>query len=1028
MRASGTRRRVFALTGVLLALSPGAFALNPALDVSQYAHTTWKIRDGFPKDTVGAIAQTPDGYLWLGTQFGLFRFDGVANSAWMPPRDQRLPDDILRSLLAARDGTLWIGTFRGLASWKDGKLTQYAALAGLDVYALLEDRNGTVWAGSLLPTEKLCSIQKGSVQCSAESGRPGGGIQGLYENPKGVLWVHTRDGLWQWKPGPPKFFPVPGDLRTSEGLAEADDGTLLISTPNRLRRLVDGKAEAYTLPGNIPNFHARRLLRDREGGLWIGTAAQGLIHVHHGRTDVFRQSDGLSGDSVQALFEDREGDIWVSTNNGLDRFRDFAVPTYSGSQGLSNSAVMSVLAARDGSLWLSTFDGLKRWNHEEVTSYRGRAHTRPATEEREITGSGLPGHGIESILEDDRERIWVATLDGAGYLENGHFTYIRDLPARVVLAIAEDIGGNIWIADQNLGLFQLSRQGEIQQIPWTRFRREDHASALVADPRQGGIWLGFFRGGVVYFQNGQIRASYAAADGLGEGWVEGLRLDQDGTLWAATNGGLSRVKDGRVSTLSSKNGLPCNRVHWVAEDDSHSSWLYMACGLVRVARSELDAWAADPNHSVQATVFDGSDGVRILARAGTYGPQITRSPDGRLWFTPGDGISVIDPRHLPFNNLPPPVHIEQITANRKRYDATTGMRLPALIRDLQIDYTALSLVAPEKIRFRYKLEGHDTDWQDAGNRRQAFYNDLPPRKYRFRVTACNNNGVWNETGATFDFFIEPAYYQTTWFLVSCAAVFLAMLAGLYRLRLWYVVHQFNMRLDERVGERTRIARDLHDTLLQSFQGVLLKFHAVTYALPDRPAEARKTLESAIEEARQAIADGRDAVQGLRLSTVPTEDLARAIGTLGEGLAASPDGRLSPDFRVQVEGTTRKLAPVVRDEVYRIAGEAMRNAFRHAGAGRIEVDIHYDKRELIVRIRDNGKGIDAKVLDEGGRAGRHGLPGMHERAKLVGGKLAIWSELHSGTEIELTVPASVAYAKPPAASRPPSLGKGNRVNG
>jgi signal transduction histidine kinase len=485
------------------------------------------------------------------------------------------------------------------------------------------------------------------------------------------------------------------------------------------------------------------------------------------------------------------------------------------------------------------------------------------------------------------------------------------------------------------------------------------------------------------------------------------------------------LKNGRIATLTGKNGLPCDAVQWTIKDAAQSVWLMMPCGLVRVARSELDAWAiaADKTaRTIRATVFDSSDGLRTLAVVGDYTPRAAESPDGKLWFIAPDGVSVVDPRHVPFNNLPPPVHIEEITANRKPYDATNGMRLPALIRDLQIDYTALSLAAPEKVRFRYRLEGHDTEWQDAGTRRQAFYNDLPPRKYRFRVIACNNSGAWNEAGESLDFSIEPAYYQTTWFLVSCAAVFLAMLAGLYRLRLWYLVHQFNMRLDERVGERTRIARDLHDTLLQSFQGVLLKFHAVTYALPDRPAEARKKLESAIEEARQAIAEGRDAVQGLRSSTVPTEDLARAIGTLGEGLAASPDGRPSADFRVQVEGTTRKLAPLVRDEVYRIAGEAMRNAFRHAGASRIEVDIHYDNRQLMVRIRDNGKGIDAKVLDQGGSAGHHGLPGMHERAKLVGAKLAIWSELHSGTEIELTVPAPVAYAKQPAASRPPSSRK------
>ena len=255
--------------------------------------------------------------------------------------------------------------------------------------------------------------------------------------------------------------------------------------------------------------------------------------------------------------------------------------------------------------------------------------------------------------------------------------------------------------------------------------------------------------------------------------VNGLQPDPDGALWAATEGGLSRIKNGRVATLTSKNGLPCDAAHWVMEDDDHSFWLYMACGLVRIARPELDAWAADPKRTIQSTVFDTSDGVRSHAIYSGYNPRVAKSADGKIWFLPFDGVSVIDPRHLPVNKIPPPVHIEQITADRKIYEISARLRLPPLVRDLEIDYTALSLVAPEKVLFRYKLEGRDRDWNDVGTRRQAFYNNLAPGNYRFRVVACNNSGVWNQAGDTLDFSIAPAYYQTAWFRLACVAAFLS---------------------------------------------------------------------------------------------------------------------------------------------------------------------------------------------------------------------------------------------------------------
>jgi len=990
-------RRATIAAAVLLACCTCASALNPSLDINQYAHNAWTIRDGFFKSVIYSIAQTPDGYLWLGTEFGLLRFDGVRSVPWQPPAGEHLPSTYIRSVLAGRDGRLWIGTAEGLVSWKDGKLTHYAELAGQNVHALLEDREGVVWAGGSLPTGKLCAIRGGSAQCYGQDGSLGRGFFFLHEDRGGNLWAAGQAGLWRWKPDPPKLYPMP-DMPLE---LESDNGALLISTRSGVRRLVDGKADAYQLPGPVGKYTPVRLLRDRNGGLWIGTTDRGLLHVHQGRTDMFGRSDGLSDDYIQRLFEDREGNIWIATVDGLDRFRDFAIPTISVKQGLSDASVVSVLAARDGSIWFGTRDGLNRWNDGKITIYRKRS-------------SGLPDDNVDSLSQDNHGRIWVSTHRGVAYLENGRFISVAAVPGGVVESIAGDTGGNLWIGDQKQGLFHLMGAKVVDRIPWAKMGRKDFASSLFSDPLQGGLWIGFYQGGVAYFKEGQVRASYASADGFGEGRVTSLELDGDGTLWAATAGGLSRVKNGGAATLTSKNGLPCDTVHWVVEDDAHTFWLYTACGLVRIARSELDAWAIDPKRIIQSTTFDSSDGVRLRAIAvSEYTPRAAKASDGKLWFLPFDGVSVIDPRHIPFNKLPPPVHIEEITADRKKYQTSSNLHLPPLVRDLEIDYTALSLVAPEKIRFRVKLEGRDPDWKDVGNERKAFYNDLPPRNYRFHVKACNNSGVWNEAGDSFDFFIDPAYYQTAWFQAPCVAAFLGLLWALYRYRLHQIAREFNARLEERVNERTRIARELHDTLLQSFQGLMLRFQVAHDELPGRPAEARKTLENALDHAAQAITEGRDAVQGLRSSTVETNDLARAIGSLGEELAGDEINSNRVESYVDVEGTPRDVHPVLRDDIYRIAGEALRNAFRHAQARRIGVTIRYGERQFRLRVRDDGKGISPEVLDEKGRAGHWGLPGMRERAELIGGQLEIWSQEESGTQVELSIPASLAYGTSPA---------------
>jgi signal transduction histidine kinase/ligand-binding sensor domain-containing protein len=980
---------------ILLACCPCALALNPSLDINQYAHKSWTIREGFFNGIINTIAQTPDGYLWLGTDFGLLRFDGVRSTPLQLPGGVQLPSSRVMSLLAARDSRLWIGTSAGLVSWKDDKLTTYPELSGQNVDPLLEDREGTVWASANATSgRRLCAIRSGGVRCYGEDGRFGGGYS-LYEDGRGNLWAGALTGLWRWNPGPPKRYTLPDpEIRD---LIEEENGALLIALRSGMARFVDGEARAYPLPGAGP-FKPTHLLRDRNGGLWIGTQDRGLVHLHQGRTDLFAQSDGLSGDFVLNLFEDREGNIWVATNNGLDRFRDFAVPRISVKQGLSNANVTSVLASTDGSIWLGTSDGLNRWKDGEIKIYRKRT-------------TELPDDGVGSLFEDDRGQIWAATPRGIAHFENSRFIPAGGLDA--VHTIAEDNIENIWISDQNQGLFRLLGGRVVERIPWARLRPKDFAYAMLPDPVQGGLWLGFYEGGVAYFKDGQIRASYTTANGLGGGTVNTLRLDRDGALWAATEGGLSRVQNGRVVTLTGKNGLPCDAAHWTIEDDDRSLWLNMACGLVRIALPELDAWVADSKRTIQTTVFDSSDGVKSLAFSGGASPQVAKSKDGKLWFLPFDGVSVIDPRHIPINKLPPPVHVEEVKVDGNRWDASHGWRLPALTRDLEIHYTALSLVAPEKNRFKYKLEGRDTAWKDAGNERKASYTDLPPRNYRFRVMASNNNGVWNEAGDSLDFSVAPAYYQTTWFQAWCVAAFLGLVWALYRYRLHQVAREFNMRLEERVGERVRIARELHDTLLQTVQGLMLRLQVVDEMLP--PGKAKNELEETLEVGDQAIIEGRNTVRDLRSPL--TTKLPPAVRALGDELASGS----SATFRLVVEGPVLDLNPIVRDELYRIAREALRNAFAHAKAKHIEVEITYEDRLFRLRIRDDGDGIPPEILDEG-RSGHFGLAGMRERAKQIGSKLVIWSGSGAGTEIDVSIAGSIAYSKPPARSRFWSSGK------
>ena len=748
---------------IFLACCACAFALNPSLDISQYAHTSWKIRDGFTKGTIRSIAQTPDGYLWLGTEFGLLRFDGIRAVQWRPPAGQQLPSPNIRRLLVSRDGTLWIGTQGGLASWKDGKLITYPEISAKLADPWLEDDEGTVWVALNQPGG-VCTVRSARTQCQGAAKFGLGAVVALYKDRKGSLWVSASTGLWRWAPGPPQRYALPHGVSYANSLIEGDDGALLLATAAGLKEFAAGNTHDYTLPGLPGDITPNYLFRSTDGGLWISTHA-GLLRLYRGRLNTFSAGDGLSSDSVLRVFEDREGSLWVSTVEGLDRFRELAVPRISSREGLLSSSTQSVQAASDGSVWIGTAAGLNQWRGGRVAIAYGSkvalenayGHERGRTfGTRGITNSGLKGT-IGCLGIDDTGRLWATTNEGVFYFADGRFVRVPGLAGDYTVAISGDGHGSVWILNGSKGLFQMVAKGPVQKISSLPpiSSGETYWGVLLPDRSGNGLWLGSIDGGLVYFKNGHVRFSYNTAEGLGAARVNHLRVGSRGSLWAATEGGLSRLKDGHISTLTGKNGLPCDAVQWSMEDDDHAIWLYMSCGLARIERSELDAWVSDPKHVVKTTVFDATDGVRSQAHLNSNTPPVTKSTDGKIWFVAWDGVSVIDPRHLAFNKLPPPVNIEQFTADDKRYDARNGMRLPPRVHNLAIDYTALSLVVPEKVRFRVKLEGQDKDWRELVNVRHVEYTNLPPKHYRFRVLACNNSGVWNEEGAALDFVIPP---------------------------------------------------------------------------------------------------------------------------------------------------------------------------------------------------------------------------------------------------------------------------------
>jgi ligand-binding sensor domain-containing protein len=723
-------------------LSTSSWRVDPSTHISQYRHTAWTMKDGLLRDQPHVITQTKDGYIWIGTAAGLMRFDGVRLIPWEPPTGSQLPSPNIRALLAARDGSLWIGTDAGLSHWTHQNLVTYLKEPGT-VSSILEDHLGRIWVTRVSrskPAEgTLCQVSGSKPQCYRvpDESSIGDCCQALVEGPSGDLWIGSSTGLLRWHDGslsihPNKYLTPNTGFDGVESTVPASDGSLWVGIDHGgrgvgLERFVQGSWQPCRQPGlDGSKLSILSLFGDRDGALWVGTWDRGIYRIRGSRVDHFSSTEGLSSNTIYQFYQDREGNIWVATSQGIDCFRDIPVVSFSMEEGLSTDMVASVLVAHDGTVWLG---------NEALDAIRA------GTVSSIGKGQGLPGNEVTSLFEDRARTLWVGVDDRLCTYQGGRFIEVRQADGShvgTVSGITEDGEGNIWavtIAPSR----KLVRIRDFQVVEEISPPRVPAAHVLATD-QHAGIWLGLMNGDLARYRNG--KAEIFSFDHTTNLRVRQVIVIADDSVLGTTARGLIGWKERRLQTMTVRNGLPCDDIFSIVSDQNNY-WLYTRCGLVEISSKQIQQWWGHSSLMLKVNVIDQSDGVR--PEEAPFSPQVSRSPDGKLWFANNSVLQMFDPAHRKKNLVSPPVHVEQIIADRKTYDTGSDsaghLRLPPIIRDLEIDYTALSFVAPEKVRFRYKLEGLDRDWHEVGNRRQAFYTDLPPRRYRFRVAASNNSGV-----------------------------------------------------------------------------------------------------------------------------------------------------------------------------------------------------------------------------------------------------------------------------------------------
>ncbi|MGD0859772.1 MAG: two-component regulator propeller domain-containing protein [Terracidiphilus sp.] len=1032
----------------LLGWALAGLALEPSTPLANYGRQTWVMENGLPQNTVQALVQTRDGFVWLGTEVGLVRFDGNGFQVFNRNSSPALPGNDVRCLLETKDGALWIGTSEGLARWKDGVLTAFGAKDGLpgnNTRTLAQTGDGLIWAWTDGGLARLNgdhfvpdSITNQEVATTAVLPYGAG------------LWVESvlrkavyQKGNWGFVQHYAEFpkdgiaylddFPKAGSLFGSKSLIEITRDSVFVTHP---QDVVARLRVGYELPGSrVQVEHV-----DREGTLWIGTNA-GLARWSNGTLERLPVTDPLATASVLALMEDREGNLWVGTETGgLHILRDQRFRTMGVREGLSSDATTTVVEDAAGTLWVGTNGaGLNAISPHGTES--AEAHPSDKSTDRgsfdspsPSTGSGSGslrmtagvGHpdslGAGSKLRNYTVKdgllsdvilslaaapdgdFWVGTPDGLNRIRGGKidaFTSADGLPDDFIRSLLADADGSLWIGTRR-GLTHWTKPGsgiaggQMQTFTQANGLGSDLVGSMVRYS-SGDLWVATLAG-LSRLHGGKI-LNYTTADGLSSNVITALLARPNGTLLIGTQDHGWNLWDGRRFTAAPGNGLEQTTIHAILDDGGGHLWFATGNGIARCDCAGMSGEMSETgpaNACAHWMEFGAADGLRSRETATNSHPSAWRSRDGRLWFATPKGLVEVDAAHFPVNAVPPPVVIERFAvddADQALRAADSRLRVEAGHVHFEFDYAGLSFTAPQKVRYRYMLEGFDRDWIDAGTRRNAYYTTIPPGKYTFRAQAANNDGLWNTEGAALTFELRPHFYQTVWFYVLMVALAVGMVVVLLRLRLRRVEGEFRAVL----GERSRIAREIHDTLAQGYVGISVQLEVLAELLRQQKTDdAARRLDQTRSYVREGLADARQSIWALR-----SQDSGETTLPVRLRRMAEVEGVVGLESRFSIFGAYRPLPPDTEREILRVAQEAIHNVKKHAGAKHLFVQLEYGPGEIALEVRDDGQGF---ATGEPPAPGHYGLTGMRERAAAIGGTLEVTSDPGGGTTVRLQAPA------------------------
>jgi ligand-binding sensor domain-containing protein/signal transduction histidine kinase len=980
----------------VVALTAVGRAMDPNRDVSQYVRDAWGSEQGLPPGPIYAIAQTPDGYLWLGSERGLVRFDGVTFTLFPPAIPGEPQARTVLGLETDSSGDLWVRVSGpSLLRYRDGRFTRVTSDPAVPVTlvtAMSRGRDGrlllsSMWSGTIRDRRERFEL------LAPVSALPRSVVIALADGTSGDVWLGTRDvGLVRLQAGKATNIVAGLPDRKVNSLLPGSDADMLVGTDRGVVRWDGAALTATGVPAALAGVQALAMIRDRESNVWVGTAGGDVLRVTAGSVARLPPAKAQSRGAVTALFEDRDGNVWIGSAHGLERLRDSSFITYRAAQGLPSDSAGPIHVDGEGRTWFAPPEGGLYW-------LKGNRVER-------VPDGGAAGDVIYSIAGSGGD-IWLGRQRGGlthlapaqrGWTATS-YTQAQGLAQNSVYVVLQSRSGAVWAG---------TLSGGVSVFEAGRFTTFTTANGLasntitsMAEASDGRMWLGT-PGGVSAFTAGKWE-SYTVAHGLPSNDVTSLTADRDGVVWVGTSAGVGIISGGRVEKPRIVSaGLP-DSIAGIAADGRGWMWVATLNGVLRVDRDKLLRGDVGDGGVREYGLLDGLYSVEGVRR------QRSVVADGaRIWFSLGHGLSMIDPTRPAGGSMPAITHVVGLSADGTALGLGGKVRVPAGSHRLTFSYTGLSLSVPERVRFRYRLDGFDRDWSAPVTAREAIYTNLAPGPYRFRVMSSNSEGQWTPTESAVDISIAPQLWQTTWFRLVCFVALVLGAAGLYRLRMHQIARQLNLRFEERLAERTRIAQDLHDTLLQGFVSASMQLHVAADRIPPE-SPARPGLDRVLTLMARVIDEGRNAVRGLRSTAETDSDLEQVFCRMQQELGI-PD---AVEFRVIVEGRVRPLHPVTRDEVYRIGREALSNAVRHSGATTIEVEIDYTPSQVRLRVRDNGCGMPDTVL-RSGRDGHWGLAGMRERADRIGARLKLWSRASAGTEIELVVPAQAAF-RPAAAA-------------